>query len=408
MWCKGVIILGMLITALITVRAQDDTFAIITPENADELKIIQTLELTDTYANQIAFNPADSPQLAVAQKDSVLSIWNIETGTRVQNWTEAYIVKDVAYSKDGQRLMTATNECVNVRETITGTVLSSICLDGSPNPADAFLLAPISTRSVMVAYEDGRVLLWNTETQNLIVPIYGPSARPIQFSVSQDEQWMALSTQAGFYLYQLESIEKQKIYLREFLKMPIIVEAAFFPRMTDFQYDMDVHGSGLVTMGYEAQPSLWGIDEYGNYSPELSLPLETNLFLIEKFVFNTDGRLLAVAGYDDYLDPIDAFVDDANLSCLVNDVNLCHISVFSIDITESETGNKGEFYNSTSHEIVSTNIVNLGVVFNKHFSAGDPSASDRIFSDLIFSPDNRFLATSTYDGHILIWGIPQP
>src|SRR5688500_12210053 len=79
----------------------------ITPENVAQIEVVNRLELLNTSALAIAFNPLNSHELALAQSDGLVSIWDVITRDHQAEWQAAENrIAAIAYMPDAKYIVT--------------------------------------------------------------------------------------------------------------------------------------------------------------------------------------------------------------------------------------------------------------------------------------------------------------
>jgi WD40 repeat protein len=112
---------------------------------------IQTLSSPVVYS-------ADGQLLAISNPFTKMSIWNMSTGQAVLTLGRGYCM---AFSADGRRLATSSNNLVEVWDTVTGACL--VTLKGHSSDVFCAAFSP-DGRRVATGSRDGMVKLWSTTT----------------------------------------------------------------------------------------------------------------------------------------------------------------------------------------------------------------------------------------------------
>lgn len=343
------------------------SYPTITAENAGQLTEIYNFVVP--RATDIAFHPLDSHQLAVAQGDGVISVWE-PNGPYVRvSWNaEAGEVKSLAFSPDGAYLISAhTGGVVQVREATSGnyTLRRELTLPNAlPLEVDAAL-----DGIVAVSYVDGKVRLWDAETGDELAMFYGYTyaVTAIDLVDNFNGTFFAFgfgATWDGFVnIYRLDNARNGDIFLAEVL--------TDMGEMNDFQFHPISPPDQFLALGMAtAANHLDGVRLWDPFSPSGPVDhlLPANFSYPAHVEFNSDGVLLAVAGTE----------TTAGGSCSVEVVaNNCPIKILY-----------ARFDREREQEVL--------VRLVEH--------NDSI-TDVEFSADDQFLASASQDGLVVIWAV---
>jgi WD40 repeat protein len=373
--CQGVMILMGLLSLLIAAHAQDDAFTIITPANAGQLEVIQTIQLGDTYANQVAFNPTDSTQLAVIQNDGMVSVRSAISGEKIRDWKLEGKGVSVAYTTDGTRLITADDSgdviIWDMSPASVDTVPASLInlkregeIPQSVDTAENDLLA--------VVYKDGPTRLWNSDTGLLYTTIHGYKGIQYAIDLRSDGKLLAIGYRWGdgqVFIYEIDLNSPQQVSLKNIYYTGELQDVVLNLNSDSPIFFDDV---GLITVN-NFYPIQIG-DSFWLGPPHMYIP-KIEMAYAERVAVNSDGQLIAVGGKE----------TTGGGGCTREESLLCHVEVVFFFLKETE-----DYGTTVSEEIVA-----------------DLKGHDAWLTDVIFSPDDRFLATSSMDSTIMIWGIPQ-
>lgn len=340
----------------------------ITPENVAQITILNRLELGDTSAQAIAFNPLDSHELAAAQADGTLSIWDVTTGKTRITWQAAasrldsIVLTALVYTADGKKLITAdTHGNIKIWDSANGVLLKILdVLNETPNVLD------ITPNNVLAAgYEYGNVRLWNVDTGDNMLNLYGYGGHMDAIAISPDGKRVALGYSVDHVvIYRLDNIQRQHIYIEQILDVYELNDLAFVPNPQPYEYLSSDYGLATTsnffsTQFWDAQFAItvhtWGT--------------ESTMVYPESMDFNHNGTLVAVGGK----------ATAAGGWC---ESNPCPIEIIQgqHDPDNVEAG--------------------LPILV----SLEEPQTGPL---DVTFSNDDRYLAASFQNGIVLIWGITE-
>ncbi len=333
----------------------------ITPENVAQIEVVNRLELIDTSALAIAFNPLASHELALAQSNGFVSIWDVTTGDRQAEWQASETrITAIAYMPDAKYIVTMDeNRQVDIWDTLSHEQLHTLNLeDQTPVVFDT---AP--DNMIAIGYEDGNVRLWNAVTGENITVLYGNNSRMRTLDVSDDGRRIAFGYSSGtIFIYRIDNLEQERVYIEH------IVHAEDLNALTFHNYffsNESLDAVALVTISDFISAQFWSF----RYSMIFfSNQTDSTMAYPLRLTLSHDGSLLAIAGK----------ATAAGGWC---QINLCPVEIISAHYEQNTYPN--------SHPIL------------KMFDVPGQSPLD-----IAFSPDDRYLASSFDGGLILIWGIP--
>jgi WD40 repeat protein len=244
----------LLIAALILSPAQSEA---ITPDNVAQLEVINRLAIICSPVQRLTFNPTNSRELLLAQRDSLVSIWDVTTAERITEWrpTETRL-NAIAYTPDGTGIITAAEDGdVKIWDAATLEVVRTLNLiDQVPVVLDT---AP--NNIIAVGYNDGNVRLWDTNTGTSILTLYGYNGAVHMLDVSPDGSRVAFAYFFDVLVYHVENIAQQKIYIEASFDAGgagNIYDLAFLP---DPPFPPFFQDTVLVTVASLMGTDLWGI-----------------------------------------------------------------------------------------------------------------------------------------------------
>jgi WD40 repeat protein len=334
----------------------------ITPGNVAQIEIVNRLELIDTSALAIAFNPLDSHELALAQSDGLVSIWDVTTGDREAAWQAAENrIAAIAYMPDAKYIVTMEEQGrVDIWDATSHERVHTLTMeDQIPS---AFDTAP--NNMIAIGYIDGNVRLWNADTGENISVLYGNNYRVRTLDISDDGRRIAFGYSSGtIFIYRIDNLEQGQVYIEQTLDADELNALIFHTHFPPNQFLGEI---ALVTISNFISAQFWDFQ----YSINLhSNRTDSKMAYPQYLTLNHEGSLLAVAGK----------YTTAGGWC---EGNLCPVEIISAHYQQNTYPN--------GHPVL------------KMFDVPGQSPLG-----IVFSPDDRYLASSFSGGEIVIWGIPQ-
>jgi WD40 repeat protein len=335
----------------------------ITPENVAQIEVVNRLAIIGTYAEELAFNPSISRELALAQNDGRVSIWDVTTAQRIAEWRVSETsLNAITYTPDGTQIITAADDGnVKVWDAITGNLMKNLTVaEQIPVVVD---ITPHGT--IAVGYQDGRIRLWNNETGEIRLTLYGYYGEVVALDISPDEKRIVFGYAYGsIIIYWFDNIEQQQVYIEQILLARELYDLAFVPNPQP--YDFLSSEYGLATINNFRSVQFWD----AQYTITLhTWNTQSTMIYPISMSFNHEGTLLAVGGK----------ATAAGGWC---ESNPCPIEIIQAQ------------HDPNNIEIDLPILATLG----------EPQTGP---VDVRFSNDDRFLASSFENGLVLIWGIPQ-
>lgn len=332
----------------------------ITPENVAEIEVINRLAIIGTYAEELAFDPVNSRELALAQSDGLVSIWDVTTGEGTAEWRAAETsLNAITYTSDGTQIITAADDGnVKVWDAVTYELVMTLNLvDQIP-----VVLGTAPNSIIVVGYRDGNVRLWDTNTGTSVLTLYGYNIEMQALAVSLDGSRVAFGYYGTVLLYHLENIARQQVYIEAIFDAGELRDLAFHPNPP---FPPFWQNSVLATAGSHAGTELWALPFA---TIQHSWSTESTMAYPQSLSLNQEGSLLAIAGK----------ATTAGGGC---NINPCPIEI-------------------------------IGMPFDPNGSESDMQVLVTLVEhqawpvDVTFSSDSRYLVSADNLGLILIWGIP--
>jgi WD40 repeat protein len=338
----------------------------ITPENASQVEVLHRLQIVGSYATELAFNPTVPSQLAVAQSDGFVSLWDAATGQQITSWQAAEgAVSTLAFTTDGQNLITGGNDGTLTAWDVANQ--QSVWSIQSEEYAPV-VLDTAANNIVAVGYTDGIVRVWNTHTGEHLFTIYGHDSPMVALDLSSSGSDLVMGYQRIVLLYRLEDINEERIYLGYVIPVEELGDVAFHPNpQIAFFPDSTVL---LIVENFTA-PRIWHLSA----SVLLVSVSEAGTLIGYPYhvAFSGDGSMFALVGGE----PRGGGCDEAD----------CPIQLIAVHSDEDAGYSSGD---------------TLGVLP----IAYPTYPIDRV-SDIAFNSDDRFFAAITLAGNLTIWGIPS-
>lgn len=349
----------VIIAFMLLFFAAPDDFLPITPENVTELQLINRIQIEGGYANQIAFDPVNTTHLAVSQQYGVVTLYDVVTGEKLHILSVASgEVNSLAYSPDGAWLITADKDGeVNVWDVFTFNLLQTLTVESEIpvrlDTADDGIIA--------VGYDTGTVRLWNVNTGEMLLKLYGYRGGVGAIDILSDASKVMSLYWGEIFIYDIESIEFNEVFVYVTLEDWEMNDIAFYPSSHWRECFSEICLASAANHGSVKFWSPYGGRGHITWGTEAAMSYPTTI------AFSSDGSMLAIGGK----------ATMAGGGCEI-DINPCSIKIVHTRFSDED---------DTFEELISLDVYK-----------GQPI-------DVIFSADDRFLASVFHDGLILVWGI---
>ncbi len=372
-------ILFVILVLVLCFSPDNSEIVVISTENAAQLDLIQQLHIVDSYANALAFNPANPTQLALAQANGLVSIWDSLRAIRLHEWTvlgeveeiDRYFptgVTGIAYTTDGRYLITtAIDGMVAVWNANDFTLERQLSVDD----AIPSTLAVANDYLIAVGYLNGNVRLWNVATGEHLLTLFGYMGRVVSVAIRSDGSHVAFGysfsslSSPSVFVYRNIDLERQQANIAELLIVSELSDLAFYPDAQPNDYS---DGGGLVTAGNFTPIQFWDVWYASVFG---TAPTPVLLAYPEALGFNSEGSLLAIVGKATTAGGSCDSTVEANHCPLVLLDTRYYVDTRSFDFTIHATRNEH----------------NGGV------------------KDVAFSPDDRLIASADSLGTVFVWGV---
>jgi WD40 repeat protein/serine/threonine protein kinase len=347
---------------------------------------------TDTSYQCLVFSP-DSKILAAASYNKTIVLWDIATGKQfkaLNGHTDA--VMDIAFSSDGLLLASVSNDLtIKVWNLSSGEVLVS--LKGHSSPPNAVALSPDGKLMVTVSSQDGTMRIWGIKDESgqiptaTLPPFYTPTPLPLsdkaitsenanQITVLNDIKLFTISVSRFSPDGSLLVVGSAGVDLYDGHSFAKLGSWAVDGFVADLQFSPD--GQTLAVADTQ-KVSIWNV---ANGSMLRSFP---GTRFASHIAFSSDNRLLAI------------------------------VVGQTIKLYDPNTGNdldtlfqQGSY---PQNAVFSPDSLTLAVADGANISLWDVSSrtirttfkpNTRI-TNLVYSPDGKWLAGSTSDKSIILW-----
>lgn len=303
---------------------------------------------------------------AVTQRASTLKVIDVHGSA----------VSDVAFSPDGSRLVSGTDDhTLQLWDAHTGRQIGGP-LTGHDDVVESVAFSPDGWRLASTS-DDGTVRLWNANTgQQIGEPLRGHSETVIGLAFSSDGRRLFSSAVD-------QTVRQWNVDNGEQIGSPIRSDDGFI-----FAGAYSPDGGRLATAGSDGSVRLWDADKG---TPIETVPMRHEDTVL-KVVFSPDGRLLASAGADKTVRLWDAATGKQIGDPLKGHSSSVNSVAFSPD---------GKLLASAG----SDNMVRLWDVAARK-TIGEPLVGHSGgVSGVVFSPDGQRLASSSWDGTVRLWDV---
>lgn len=327
----------------------------------------------------LGIHPLDQ-QLAVASRDKTIRLWNPQTGEELRTLrghTEA--VNGVSYQPDGQRLASVSDdktirlwdpETGNEWRVLTGHQAGVTCLCFSPDG-----------QRFATGSADQTVKLWDARTGDELRTLSGHTDVVSGVSFSEDGQ--RLASVSGKYSGHVVKPGEIKIWNPESGELLQTIPS---PGLTGVALGPD--GQRVATIDLTQDVKLWDVNE-GREADVLASDVAPKTFV------SSQGRLA--------WSPHEERLAVANTSALtIWDVRT-QAALFTFEPTTvsnpvfNHDGSRLVFQSGNSIKLTRPPATDWPQLLRGHHNA---------LREVVFSPDSRCLATTSYDGTIRLWDVP--
>lgn len=327
------------------------------PIEADNLTQVQQLSEIAIIGgvNGIDFHPTDPTNLAIAQESGEISTWNVSnTETLLNQWTvsEKPIIA-LEYTSNGQIIISISMTGIQISDATSGLLIKEI-----PHPLSAIptVLSVADDTTVGVGYMDGKVRLFNIDSEKLVQTLFGYEVEVYTIDFSENGEYLAYGYPFGkIFIWKLSDTQNGDIYLKQIFDTqelnelsfnPVVAEPLLIETLASISNFISIQTWDILSMSQ-------GVE---NMTYQMAYP--------DHLSFSPNGYLVAIVGKE----------TTAGGGC---NTNLCPIEIVNLQKYSSEAG----------------------------FEAIQIGSHDMWYADVDFNSDGRLLASASKDGQIKIWGI---
>jgi WD40 repeat protein len=373
-------------------------------ESGEARTLIETQP--DYFITSIAFN-ADWTQMAQVDSNGVLHILDVETGeevTRLDQYDLRGIV-DVDFNADNTRLAAYTDDnAIHVWDVSDlNNVKTPLRLaDISPHAVYGFqhLSFDPNQPQTLAAHTGNGVVLWDVEAVKASPVWENPPGTTLSYAYNSFLSYSPDGTRAVSgsedatmaYVWDVASGGVLNTYTAE--NGLALHDAAFSPDGKRVAFSLEPNTTIFPPLEGSAQ--IYRVDVWDINTSEVVFSLPEQTATIVRLMYAPDGNFIATAGGDNTVQLWDAATGQP--ARVVENGNPVGTLAFSPDGMLLVTA-----------EFDQTNQVNVLRVWDMIRSSEEPLATldDPLGSgDLVFSRDGKWLAASSSNGTIDVWGVP--
>ena len=327
----------------------------------------------DQPCEAITFSP-DGRRLATGDFGGNIRIWDAQDGRELLSFDHGGSIHNLAFSPDGTRLAVASdNAILGVWDPATGESLLSLPLQSGIYDV-AYM--PDGKR-LAAAHQDGTTTMWDSSSGQQLLNLAGHVSTVITLAANPDNRTLA----SGGYDGTLKLWDTSPG--RELLTI-----AAHDDQVYDVAYSPD--GLRLASAGFDGKARLW---DPASGLLARSLPPENASAGLSSLDLSSDGKLMALGGWDGMLYLVDLTTDQLMLS----------LPAHAGAITGMELSTDGERlasggWDGTARIWDVATSEELLTLYSK-----DDNGVPWAISGLDFSPDGRFLFTGGDDDFVHQW-----
>ena len=327
----------------------------------------------DQPCEAITFSP-DGRRLATGDFSGNIRIWDAQDGRELLSFDHGGGIHDLAFSPDGTELAVASdNARLGIWNTASGELRLSLPLQSG---IYGIAYMPDGKR-LAAAHQDGTTTIWDPLSGQHLLRLAGHVSTVISLAANPDNKTLA----SGGYDGTLKLWDISPGYeLRTIL--------AHDDQVYDVAYSPD--GLRLATAGFDGKARLW---DPASGLLARSLPPENASAGLSSLDLSSDGKMMALGGWDGTLYLVDLTTDELVFSLPAHAGVITGMALS----TDGERLASGSWDGTATIWDVATGEEQL--TFHSQDAQGVPWA----ISGLDFSPDGRFLFTGGDDDFVNQW-----
>ncbi|ACK68538.1 serine/threonine protein kinase with WD40 repeats [Gloeothece citriformis PCC 7424] len=381
-----------------------------------ELKSGETLWEIDCPADKGTLS-LDCSQLALIWQE-IIYIWDLKTGGLLQQLKgHSKLINDVAFSPDGQILVSGSNdESLKVWDVISGQIIYH--LQGH-NAAVTCVSFSSDGRFIASGSRDQSVRIWLLDSGQEFRVLESPNLGIESIAFSVDNQWIA--TGSRDHKVRLWTIESAEILDRFDGHKDWVTSVAFSQDGHLLAFAGGINDKKIRVWNLISQKEILPLEGHGNtvntimFSPDSRYLISGSYdYTLRVWDLNEGGEIQQLKKHTNWVYTVACSPDNRLITCAGND-HLIHVwdsvqnrKIMSLAghtdfVTSLAFSEDGKFLVSGSWD----KTVRLWEVMSGKQLRCWPGHQDLIKS-VAFSPNKRFIASGSWDKTVRLWDLSSP